>query len=140
MAVAIMQTAVDHAGPVAGTLLDYLGVGLREFLLRQGVRRDFAANDVLLRYGDPTDHVLLLVDGWVRVSVSTRDGQEILFALRGPGDVLGDLAALHGWPRTATVRALQPVRVVQLTSAEFKALLNLQPEIAIAMVKQMAGR
>lgn len=130
----------NRDGPVAGSLFAYLDQELRDFLVDNGVARSFAAGEVLLRYGDPTNHVLLLVHGWVRVSVSARDGQEILCGLRGPGDVLGDLAAMHGWPRTATVSALEDVRVVQLTSARFVASLHERPGIAVAMVKQMAAR
>ena len=135
-----MERQGGHDAIVAGSLLDYLDTTERDFLVRQGVQRWFADNEVLLRYGDPTDHVFLLVAGWVRVSVSARDGQEILFALRGPGDVLGDLAALHGCSRTATVRALEKVTVVQLTRWQFTSSLHIRPGIAIAMVKQMASR
>jgi CRP/FNR family transcriptional regulator, cyclic AMP receptor protein len=138
--VVVMNGDGDRDEPVAGSLFAYLGQELRDFLVNDGVSRSFAAGEVLLRYGDPTTHVLLLVHGWVRVSVLARDGQQILCGLRGPGDVLGDLAAMHGWPRTATVSALEDVQVVQLTSARFVASLHERPGIAIAMVNQMAGR
>ncbi|HEX3786693.1 MAG TPA: Crp/Fnr family transcriptional regulator [Pseudonocardiaceae bacterium] len=136
-----MNAGQDQRESVAGSLLAYLESGAQGQLLAHGVRRSFAADEVLLRYGDPTDHVFVLVHGWVRVSVSAQHGQQILFALRGPGDVLGDLAALHpSWPRTATVRALDTVGVVQLTGEQFVATLHARPAIAIGLVRQMAGR
>jgi CRP/FNR family cyclic AMP-dependent transcriptional regulator len=54
--------------------------------------------------------------------------------------VLGDLAAMHGRPRTATVSALADVQVVRLASVRFVSVLHERPGIAVAMVKQMAGR
>lgn len=125
---------------VAGSLLAYVAADDREFLLDRGQSRWFAPNDVLMMHGDPTNHVFILLSGWVRVSLSTREDQEILLGLRGPGDVLGELAALYGWPRTATVKAMDRVRVVQFTKAEFVASLYERPAIAIGMAKQMGSR
>jgi CRP/FNR family cyclic AMP-dependent transcriptional regulator len=125
---------------VSGSLFSHLPTREQEYLLRLGMRRAFRGNQVLMRHGDPSDHVFLLVTGWVRVSQESPGDQEILLALRGPGDVLGDLAALFGWPRTATIETLDRAEVVQLTSTQFVNSLHAHPEIAIAMVKQMGIR
>jgi CRP/FNR family transcriptional regulator, cyclic AMP receptor protein len=125
---------------VSGSLFSHLPTREQEYLLQLGTRRAFRGNQVLLRHGDPSDHVFLLVTGWVRVSQESPGDQEILLALRGPGDVLGDLAALFGWPRTATIETLDRAEVVQLTSNQFVGSLHAHPEIAIAMVKQMGIR
>ena len=90
--------------------------------------------------GDPSDHVHVLVSGWVRVSTIVEDGREVLFGLRGPGEVLGDLAAVTGRPRSASVRAIEPCTVFQLTGAEFVDVLHARPEIAIATIKTVAAR
>ena len=126
--------------PVEGSLLSYVGPAEREHLLAIGVRRHFADGDPLLRQGDPSDHVLLLLAGWVRVSAIDADGQEMLIALRGPGDLIGELAALHGWHRTANVEALTRVDVVQLLRPQFVECVHAYPEIAIGLVKQMSAR
>lgn len=126
--------------PTEGTLFAYLEPVDRAYLVSLGDRRRFAEGDVLLRQGDPTDHVLVLLSGWVRIYSTGRDGQEVVLALRGPGDVLGELAALHGWDRTASIQALEPVGVAQLRSARFLDCLNARPTIAIAMIKQMSTR
>lgn len=130
----------DRVGLVPGSLLTYLEPDEREFLLASGRRRAFKGGEVLLREGDPTNHVFVLIAGWVRVYSSTAHGQEVLLALRGPGDVIGDLAALHGWVRTASVKALQKVTAVQLLSAQFEYSLHTRPGIAVAMIKQMSRR
>ncbi|HEX4703577.1 MAG TPA: Crp/Fnr family transcriptional regulator [Pseudonocardiaceae bacterium] len=126
--------------PVDGTLLGYLGTPDSDHLVSLGVRRHFAEGDVLLRQGDPTDHVLVLLSGWVRVYSLTQDGQETVIALRGPGDAVGELAALHGWDRTASVQALAPVEAVQLLRHQFIECLHHRPTIAVALIKQMSIR
>lgn len=130
----------DHAGWVSGSLLTYLEPDELPILLTGGVTRSFPSGDLLLREGDPTNHVFVLVAGWVRVFSTSMDGREVLLGLRGPGDVIGDLAALHGWQRTASVRTLHGVTAVQLLSAQFVHSLHTRPRIAVAMLKQMSTR
>ncbi|WP_410619618.1 Crp/Fnr family transcriptional regulator [Amycolatopsis sp. cmx-8-4] len=130
----------DASDTTDGALLGYLTDADREYLLAQGVRRRFRANDVVLMEGDPSDHVHVLVSGWVRVSTIVEDGREVLFGLRGPGEVLGELAAINGWTRTVSCRAIEPCHVVQLTGDRFLAALRARPEIAIATIKTVAVR
>ncbi|WP_214404720.1 Crp/Fnr family transcriptional regulator [Pseudonocardia lacus] len=135
-----------HAPPPApvaavhGSLLAWLEPPARHRLLDGAVRRSFAAGEVLQHEGDPTTHVLVLLHGWVRVSKSTADGRVVLLALRGPGDVLGELAAIDGRPRTATVRSIEPVDVAQLSGQQFVACFRSDPEIAVATVRSLSAR
>jgi CRP/FNR family cyclic AMP-dependent transcriptional regulator len=126
--------------PVTGSLAAFLAVADREHLLGGGVRRSYGADEVLIREGDPADFVHVIISGWVRVSTVLPDGREIVYALRGPGDVLGELAALHGWDRTASVRSLEPTAVAQLTAAQFQSCLRARPEIGIAVIKTLSVR
>jgi CRP-like cAMP-binding protein len=129
-----------HDDTAEGPLLAYLADADREYLLARGTRRRFRENDFVLMEGDPSDHVHVLVSGWVRVSTTAEDGREVLFGLRGPGEVLGELAAVTGRPRAASVRAIEPCTVVQLTGAQFIEVLHARPEIAIATIKTVAAR
>jgi len=128
------------ARPVPGSLLTYLTPDDIDHITRIGVRRTYGVGQVILRQGDPTDHVLVLLSGWARVSATTGSGHELLVAFRGPGDVLGDLAALHGWVRTASVKTLDAVLAIQLRREQFLGLLANRPGFALAMLKQMSER
>ncbi len=134
------MTTLEVGDTAEGALLAYLSDADRDYLLGLGVRRSFGAKEFVLLQGDPSDHVHILISGWVRVSATMDDGREVLYALRGPGDVLGDIAAVSGRSRTASVRSLEPVTVVQLSGAQFLACLRARPEIAIAMIKSVVTR
>jgi len=134
------MTTLEAGGADEGPLLAYLSEADRAYLLGLGVRRSFGAKEFVLLQGDPSDHVHILISGWVRVSAVVEDGREVLYALRGPGEVLGDIAAVSGRIRTASVRCLEPVTVVQLSGAQFLACLRTRPEIAIAMIKSVVTR
>ncbi|HWM04316.1 MAG TPA: Crp/Fnr family transcriptional regulator [Actinophytocola sp.] len=125
---------------VNGSMMSYLAPDDRSFLFGRGINRELPAGEAIMHQGDPTDHVLILLAGWVRVYSTTKDGGVVLLALRGPGDVLGDLAALQDWPRTANVETLQRVRFVQLRAERFISSLHDRPAIAVALLRQMSVR
>lgn len=125
---------------VPETFLSYLDPDDHAFLLSRGATRKLPADTVLMHEGDPTNHVLVLLSGWVRVYRTTPDGQVVLLALRGPGDVIGDIAALLDWPRTATVDSMQETRFVQFRHEEFLASVHERPALSFALLKQMAVR
>jgi CRP-like cAMP-binding protein len=126
---------------VPGTLLSYLAPADRDHLIGRGVERRLPGGAALMHQGDASDHVLVLLTGWVRVSSSTPDGQVILLALRGPGDVIGELTALHdGWTRTATVETLGELRFVQFRGRDFVDCLHERAGIAVALSRQLAVR
>jgi CRP/FNR family transcriptional regulator, cyclic AMP receptor protein len=126
--------------PVIGSLLSYLESPDVDFLISCGLVRKLPANMVLMHEGDPTDHVLVLLSGWVRAYTNARDGQVVLLALRGPGDVIGDIAALQGWPRTGTVETLQETEYALYSHDKFLACMHDRPALGLALARQLAVR
>ncbi|PSL53255.1 CRP-like cAMP-binding protein [Saccharothrix carnea] len=127
-------------GPVPGSLLAMLSAAEAALVLAGGVRRQFGVDDVLVREGDPPDFVHVVITGWVRVSTLGTDGDEVLFALRGPGDVVGESAVLLGKARGANVRAVGRVVVVQVPGAVFLDLAATRPGVGLALARGMAVR
>ncbi|MCQ0015905.1 cyclic nucleotide-binding domain-containing protein [Actinomadura madurae] len=79
-----------------------------KLLVAAGAERRFGAGDVLLRQGDPATHVLLLAAGRVKALMTLPDGQVLLLAVRGPGELLAEIAALGG--RVAPAGDAAPAR------------------------------
>jgi CRP-like cAMP-binding protein len=112
----------------------------RDFLLDGCAPRTFPANAVLFHHGDPSDFAVFLISGWVKVSIDSLNGHEALLAIRGPGDVLGELAAIDGRPRSATVRTLVPTRASVLPADRLVSRLRQRPDIAIALLGYVSDR
>ena len=72
-------------------------------LLASGSRRSFAPGAPLMHQGDESDHVVALIQGTVKVTEATAAGQVHPVALRGSGELLGDVGVLLEQPRTASV-------------------------------------
>lgn len=105
-----------------------------------GRLRRFRTGQVMLREGATDGSVLALCEGRAKVTVLTPGGREVLLAVKGPGELLGEYAALDGRPRAATVTAMEPTVTRVMTAAEFNRLLDDRPRVAVAMLRQLAAQ
>lgn len=101
--------------------------------------RVYPAGSVLFLQGEPTGHVAVLAQGWVKVVSSARNGEEAFLAIRGPGDVLGELSAVDGQPRSATVSALVPVRARVIQGDHFLNAVSTTPELCLALLRHLTA-
>ncbi|MES9536335.1 MULTISPECIES: cyclic nucleotide-binding domain-containing protein [unclassified Actinomadura] len=97
------------------------------------------AGTVLWTEGQEADHTFVIKSGTVRVSVE-RDGRERFVAFRGPGDIIGERAALQLRRRSATVVAMDPLHVLCLTTHEFVAYLSDHPHVVAVLEREMYNR
>jgi diguanylate cyclase (GGDEF)-like protein len=85
--------------------------------------------DFLWKEGDPGDHVILLLEGFVEVTHEAPEGEVVTLRTLEAGAVLGEIAALDGRPRSATVKACSACRVVRVPAGKFRALLHRRPDL-----------
>ena len=97
--------------------------------------RDVAAGTDLIREGEPGSEFYVVVDGEVEVR---RRGRRV--ARLGPGSFVGEIALLSRSPRTATVVATTPLRVLAITGRDFVALLDSLPELWLKVARTLADR
>jgi CRP/FNR family transcriptional regulator, cyclic AMP receptor protein len=93
-------------------------------LLASGAVRRFERGEVLMRQGEQGSYVFLLTAGRVKVARVDPDGNELLLAVRGVADVVGELAVLGGGMRSATVTALVPSITYVLSAAAFLRIIR----------------
>jgi CRP/FNR family transcriptional regulator, cyclic AMP receptor protein len=96
---------------------------------------DLAEGKELTRLNQPGREFFVLLEGEADVS---RDGQSI--NKLGPGDFFGEIALVEDVPRTATVTATTPVRVLVITDRAFRQLLDKQPELQRKVLVALAER
>jgi hypothetical protein len=105
----------DEDSPALVTLAETaLERELSTRIMRPGAKPDIltvAPGETLVDQGDPGESLFLLLDGVLDVEV---DGEKL--AEVGPGAVLGERAVLEGGRRTATLRAVTPVKVARATA------------------------
>lgn len=93
------------------------------------------SGQVLVEIGQPGLGVFVIEAGTVRIEPP---GDEPID--RGPGDFFGELAILTDSPRTARVSATSDVNGLVIRRADIEDLLNREPTIAVAMLREVAQR
>jgi CRP/FNR family cyclic AMP-dependent transcriptional regulator len=90
--------------------------------------RRFARESYIFREGDPGDHLHLIASGEVKISRTTRDGGEVVFAILGAGDVFGEIAVLEeNAVRSADAQALTETQCLALHKQALSAFLKARP-------------
>ena len=96
---------------------------------------DVPAGKLLMKQGENGSEMMVIVSGSVAVE---RNGDRL--NTLGAGDFFGEIALLDGGPRTATVTAEEPTRLLVITHREFHSLMEEFPEVAAQVMNALAHR
>jgi CRP-like cAMP-binding protein len=102
-------------------------------------RRSFARDTQLMSEGAPADHVMVIVSGWTRITVGGSGGQRTV-AERGPGQLVGERAALRQNVRSATVTALTEVTALVMPTEDFASFVTAHPRVLDVVENQIYDR
>ena len=105
-----------------------------------GTVRPYRPGDVVCRQGDEQRYVVVLFAGRVEIEAHGRVGQPLLIATRGPGEIIGELAAVDGSPRSATVRALDDLIALVVPEQRFVLRCRQAPALAWAVLQVVVHR
>jgi EAL domain-containing protein (putative c-di-GMP-specific phosphodiesterase class I)/CRP-like cAMP-binding protein len=81
-------------------------------------KKIFQKGDVLIREGEPGDRAYVIESGNVEILIQ-RDSALIQIGTRGAGSIIGEMAMIDDRPRTATVRAVDECRVMEISREDF---------------------
>lgn len=112
---------------------------LLEELVRRARERRFRSGEVMLQEGSVGHELYLVIEGLVEV-VKRREGEEILLAKRGPGELLGEMALLEEGRRSATVRALESTRVLAISEPDLRLVLAKDRSLLYGAARTLSSR
>ncbi|MEU6041257.1 cyclic nucleotide-binding domain-containing protein [Actinomadura sp. NPDC047616] len=136
----VQPTTAAHAQPATGRgFWGALTHAERKAFARDAETVGLPIGHVLWREGDAAGHVLVIRSGWVKICVR-RKGWERIIAVRGPGDLIGERAAMQVRRRSATVVALDTVHALRVSTGAFAAVLAEHPRILRVIEEQMYDR
>jgi signal transduction histidine kinase len=95
--------------------------------------------DVLFREGEPGDRAYIVTAGELDV-VKATDRRQVLIAVQGEGEVLGEMALVQEAPRSATVRARTPAHLLSISKAALDDLLATSPSAARSVFSTLLRR
>jgi CRP/FNR family cyclic AMP-dependent transcriptional regulator len=118
-------------------------------MLSPAERREFVAQarathyergEILFREDDVTRHAVLIESGSVKIVRRRQDHADMILALRGPNDLIGEMAAIDGTPRSASAIAMEPVDVHVIEAHAFESFVRSNDSVAWILIRSMAER
>lgn len=104
---------------------------------RFGVR--IPAGTTVFRQGEPGGSIYVIRSGKVRVLKESHGRRRIVSTL-GPGDFFGEMAAVTGRPRSATVEVVEDAELLKVPAAKLQEMVIGAGEIAIRLIRHLAER
>ena len=123
-----------------GAFMKALPSAERAMIEASGIIRQFAAGIPVIHEGDPSDHVLIIRRGCVKVVAAAPHGAQFILGIRGPDDIVGEQASLGGRPRRGTVQTVDRVEALIVPGHRFTRLLKERPAISLALTHVLSER
>jgi CRP-like cAMP-binding protein len=112
----------------------------RDGFLELGTAVTYGERQQVIRQGEESHHVLVVLEGIMKVFVDTEFGRPVLLGLRGRGDLLGEMSVLEGRRRSANVTTCTAARVKLITTAQLKNFLDRNPDAWAALATSLSAR
>ncbi len=124
---------------------DYF-IGLKHYskksyraLYNIGIEVNLESGDLLWEANDSGDYLVLILQGELDVFIPSEQG-EVHLETYGPGSAVGELTAIDGLPRSASVRAKTNAKVMRIMGSDFRELLRSAPDILEDLFWQQVNR
>jgi CRP-like cAMP-binding protein len=102
--------------------------------------REYAAQELIMGHTDETRDVLFLLQGLARVSLYSADGQRVGFRDISAGTIVGELSAIDGLPRSASVECVEPCVAAVMRQPQFLAAIGHHPQFTMAVLRHLTGQ
>lgn len=109
-------------------------------LAQQCAIREYGALELIIGHNDETFDVLFLLEGLARVSIYSADGQRVAFRDVAAGTIFGELSAIDGHPRSASVEAVEPCVAAVMRRPQFLAAMANHPEFTMAVATHLTAQ
>ena len=104
-----------------------------------GVRK-VPRNTTLVRVGDKTDALYVLVSGSAKLLNRDVEGREVILTLLGAGECFGEMSLIDGSPRSADVVSCEPCELLVIAKSDFAHALSENVDLCLNIMKSLADR
>jgi CRP/FNR family cyclic AMP-dependent transcriptional regulator len=102
--------------------------------------RSFARNTLVMRAGEETDALYIILSGRVKVLIPDDEGREVILAFMGPNEFFGEMGLLDDQPRSASVETLEPCEMLRFSKSGFITCLKDNFELAMIIIRNLVKR
>jgi CRP/FNR family cyclic AMP-dependent transcriptional regulator len=102
--------------------------------------RSYPRNAFILRAGEETDALYIILSGRVKVLIPDEEGHEVILSVMGSHEFFGEMGLLDDLSRSASVETLESCETLRLSKAGFTSLLKDNFELAMAIIRNLVRR
>jgi CRP/FNR family cyclic AMP-dependent transcriptional regulator len=102
--------------------------------------RSYPRNSFILRAGEETDALYIVLSGRVKVLIPDEEGHEVILSIIGPQEYFGEMGLLDDQTRSASVETLEPCEMLRLSKAGFTSILKDNFELAMLIIQNLVKR
>lgn len=103
-------------------------------------RRRYGRGSSILRAGENTDALYIILSGKVKVLIPDEDGREIILTIMGAQDFVGEMGLLDGLPSSATVETMEACDMMRIPRSAFLTCLENNGDVAMLVLRNLVRR
>lgn len=120
--------------------LAHLPPSLRRLAESRMRRLRASKGQTVLGRGSQCRDVYFVLEGRLQVVIYSSTGKDVLLRILEPGEMFGELAAIDGHPRSASIVAVSDARLLLMKQQDFMAFLESSPELGLWLGRYFAGQ
>lgn len=97
-------------------------------------------DEVILREGELTTELYLVVSGRAQAVARDERGGRVTLNIFKAGDHFGEMSFIDGQPRSATVEALTPLRLLRIPRPAFTRVIRENPDISFVLMRSLSAK
>jgi CRP/FNR family cyclic AMP-dependent transcriptional regulator len=111
-----------------------------EALAQVVIERRFPKNATIVEEGLPGDYMYVIREGRVKVTKASEDGREKILDFFDAGNFFGDMSLFDQEPRSASVKTLEPCRLLALSRRDVLEVLRRSPDLSLSVIQVLIQR
>jgi len=102
--------------------------------------REYPDGSIVVYKGDVGHVLYLILEGEVKVVLTSQEGKEIILNTLQAGDYFGEMSVLDHMPRSATIITMEPCRFMVITREVLIDQIRQHPKLALKLLSEMSRR
>jgi len=103
-------------------------------------QRGYSRGSLILRAGEETDALYLILSGRVKVLIPDAEGREVILSVLGEQDFVGEMGLLDGLPSSATVETLEPCEMLRIPRSAFLEHIGHHDDMVMQILRNLVKR
>ena len=113
----------------------------RDYWLQRARKRVFRRGEAIFHRGDPPRSLHIVISGRIKLTIASEEGDEMVLALRGAGDCLGEVAVIDGGPYPETAIAVEEyTTTISWSRDEVLALMEESSVAVMCLIRTLTER